>query len=75
MTLEEAKHTMHQEPLMQVKIKPEAKKIELKVPIDHGPRLVNYDDEADDSIQLRDLTLASTQVRALPSWMSCLHAW
>lgn len=47
---------------MQVKIKPEAKKVELQVPIDHGPRLVNYDDEADELIQLRDLTLASTQV-------------
>ncbi len=46
----------------QVKIKPEARKVELQVPIEHGPRLANYDDEADESIQLQDLTLASTQV-------------
>ena len=46
----------------QVKLKPEAKKVEMKVPIDHGPGLVNFDDDADDAIQLEDLTLSSTHV-------------
>lgn len=50
---------------MQVKLKPNAKKVEIKVPIDHGPGLVNFDGDADDAIQLEDLTLSSTHVRHL----------
>lgn len=48
--------------IAQVKLKPEAKKVEIKVPIDHGPGLVNFDDDAEDAIQLEELTLSSTHV-------------
>ena len=45
--------------------------MEIKVPVDHGPGLVNFDDDADDAIQLEDLTLSSTHVRG--SHLGSLH--